>query len=70
MDFIPTTYDQWHHCITVECGIPLTATYVAARIEALQDPRDFHTKRFIERWGSAHHAQTLAWFREAQTRLG
>lgn len=69
MPVIPTTYQEWEHCITVECGIPLTAEYVAQRIEALQNMRDHHTQRFIERWGQEHHTRTLAWFREAEERL-
>lgn len=69
MPVIPTTYDEWEHCITVECGIPLTAEFVADRIKALQNMRDYHTQKFIARWGKAHHAQTLTWFREAQERL-
>ncbi|MEM0921899.1 MAG: hypothetical protein AAGF44_12180 [Pseudomonadota bacterium] len=70
MSIIPTNYEEWEHCITVKCGIPLTADFVAQRIAALDDPGDYHTQKFIERWGQAHHAQTLAWFRQAADRLG
>ncbi|MFT3691027.1 hypothetical protein [Paenirhodobacter sp.] len=69
MNFIPQSYDEWEHCITVKCGIPLTSDYVAGRIAALENRRDFHTEKFIARWGAAHHARTLAWFREAQSKL-
>lgn len=69
MNGIPQTYDEWAHCIIVECGIPLTPAYVAGRIAALEDSRDFHTQRFIGRWGEAHHARTLDWFREAAGKL-
>lgn len=65
MNHVPRNYEDWEHCITVKCGIPLTADYIAARIAALQDGTDFHTQKFIERWGPAHHARTLAWFRQA-----
>ncbi|AWX93881.1 hypothetical protein DPM13_14980 [Paracoccus mutanolyticus] len=34
MNHVPRTYAEWEHCITVECGIPLTAGYVAGRIPA------------------------------------
>ena len=34
MNYIPQTYDEWEHCITVKCGIPLTPAYVAGRITA------------------------------------
>ncbi len=69
MDFMPTTYDEWEHCISVKCGIPLTVDYIAERIDALQNANDYTTQKFIERWGHAHHEQTLGWFREAATRL-
>ena len=69
MSNIPTTYEEWEHCITLKCGIPLTAEYVAKRIEALQDMDDYHTRKFVEQWGQAHHARTLGWFREAEGRL-
>ncbi|MEM7060823.1 MAG: hypothetical protein AAF557_24855 [Pseudomonadota bacterium] len=66
---IPTNYEEWEHCITVECGIPLTSEYVAERIKALESRRDHHTQKFIEQWGEAHHARTLEWFRKAEQRL-
>ncbi|MEM7176608.1 MAG: hypothetical protein AAGD47_02440 [Pseudomonadota bacterium] len=66
---IPTTYEDWEHCITVKCGIPLTAEFVAERIAALQDTSDYSTRRFIESWGEAHLNRTLEWFQEAQQRL-
>ncbi|MEM6481242.1 MAG: hypothetical protein AAF922_02105 [Pseudomonadota bacterium] len=70
MPVIPQSYQEWEHCITVECGIPLTPDYVAERIEALQDTNDHHTQKFIEQYGEAHLTRTLAWFREAQEKLG
>lgn len=69
MNHIPQTFEEWRHCITVQCGIPLTPDYVAARIAALEDRDDFQTGKFIARWGAAHHARTLGWFREAQAGL-
>ena len=70
MLFTPGTYEEWKHCITVDCAIPLTPHFVQERIAALTDKRDFHTHKFIESWGAAHHAQTLAWFRRAAQELG
>ncbi|MEM8761944.1 MAG: hypothetical protein AAGE83_16735, partial [Pseudomonadota bacterium] len=65
MSIVPTTYEEWEHCITVECGIPLTTAYVSDRIEALEKAGDYQTKKFIDRWGEAHHARVLEWFRQA-----
>lgn len=69
MSFIPTTYEEWEHCITVQCGIPLTPEYVAERIEAMQNTSDFQTQKFVDQWGEAHRAQTLTWFQMAADRL-
>ncbi|MEM6578887.1 MAG: hypothetical protein AAF678_10375 [Pseudomonadota bacterium] len=70
MPVIPRTYEEWEHCITVECGIALTPEYVAERIEALENQNDHHTLKFLEQYGKAHLGRTLAWFREAQAKLG
>lgn len=64
-DPIPRTSEQWRHCIEHDCGIPLTAEFVAARIRALENPNDQHTRRFIECYGRDHHQRVLAWFRQA-----
>ncbi|MEM9059723.1 MAG: hypothetical protein AAGD13_04605 [Pseudomonadota bacterium] len=69
MSIVPETYEEWENCITVKCGIPLTAKFVEDRIEALENTRDYGTRKFIDQWGEAHHARTLAWFREAEKRL-
>ena len=69
MPLIPTNYEEWEHCITVECNIPLTSEFVAQRIEALQNMNDYHTRKFIDRWGQNHHTRTLDWFRAAEQKL-
>ncbi|MEM9900944.1 MAG: hypothetical protein AAF865_06340 [Pseudomonadota bacterium] len=69
MSVVPTTFAEWKHCITVTCDIPLTEKYVRERIAALTDKDDFQTRKFIERWGDAHHARTLEWFKEAAVEL-
>ncbi|MEN0040454.1 MAG: hypothetical protein AAF764_03860 [Pseudomonadota bacterium] len=63
------TYEQWEHCITVECGLELTPDYVEQRIAALQDKSDFHTQKFVKTWGEKHRATVLARFQEAQQKL-
>lgn len=69
MSVIPQTYEESEHCITVKCGLPLTPEFVAVRIKALGDANDFHTQKIIDRWGKKHHARTLEWFKQAQSRL-
>jgi hypothetical protein len=62
-DPIPRDYDGWRYCIEHWCGIPLTADFVSQRIAALEDRGNEHTRRFVECYGQAHHAQVLGWFR-------
>ncbi|MEM6896528.1 MAG: hypothetical protein AAF576_04065 [Pseudomonadota bacterium] len=69
MSFIPESYEDWKHCITVSCGIPLTQSYVEERLAALSDATDFNTQKFVERWGEAHLARTLGWFQQAAEEL-
>ncbi|MEM6376153.1 MAG: hypothetical protein AAF686_07915 [Pseudomonadota bacterium] len=69
MSIIPSSYAEWEHCITVACGIPLTAEFVAERVKALENRDDHHTEKFVSLYGEAHLIRTLAWFREAEAKL-
>lgn len=62
---IPQSYAQWRHCIVVDCGLELTPEYIAERVAALQDPRDYHTAKFIELYGEQHLQRVIGWFAEA-----
>ena len=64
--FIPRNFQQWHHCITVECGLELTPSYMAQRIESLQNNDDYYTQQFVKLYGRQHLLNVLAWFKEAQ----
>lgn len=68
-DIRPTSYDEWKHCITVICGIPLTKAYVRQRIEALKDQHEHMTSKFIQLYGEPHRQQTIAWFERALSEL-
>ncbi|NOT85745.1 MAG: TonB-dependent receptor [Methylococcaceae bacterium] len=47
---IPQTYVAWRHCITVDCGIPLTFDFVNARIAVLTyEKNDFSTNARLTR---------------------
>lgn len=63
------TYDNWKHCITVECGIPLTAAYINQRIGALRNPMDHHTQKFIQEYGESHLSKVIGWFETAKSEL-
>jgi len=60
------TYEDWKHCITVLCGIPLTPDYITERITALNDPKNYHTKKFIDTWGESHLQLVIGWFEQAR----
>lgn len=63
------TFDDWKHCITVHCRIPLTLAYVEQRLAALRDPAEYGTQRFIATWGETHLARVIGWFEQAEREL-
>ena len=65
-DTIPATYEQWHYCITVECGIPLTEEFVAERLQVWRDENADETKRFRKLYGDAYWRAVISWFEHAQ----
>lgn len=63
------TYDDWRHCITELCRLPLTRDYVEQRLAALRDPADHGTQKFIAAWGDDHLARVIGWFEQAERDL-
>ena len=59
---IPESYDQWVHCITVKCSIPLTADYVDGRLAELRDAEDPRTVKFRGMYGDEHWRRVIGWF--------
>ena len=70
MEGLCESYDEWKHCITVKCKIPLTANYIAKRIAALSDQRDPMTARFVALYGDPYRLLTIRWFEQAGSELG
>jgi len=62
-------YQDWKHCITELCHIPLTLAYVEGRIAALNDHSAYQTQRFVQTWGEAHLDLVKAWFLQAREEL-
>ena len=60
------TYEDWKHCITEKCGIPLTLDYIENRIMCLNDSNNYHTQKFIKVWGEAHLHRVINWFEQAK----
>jgi hypothetical protein len=67
--FIPTTYEEWRHCINVECGIELTSEYIAGRISALKDDKDYHTQQIVKLYGQEHLDRVQNWFLQSQVKV-
>lgn len=62
---VPQTYEDWRYCITILCGLELSAEFIEDRIGALNDPREFETQKFTASWGSAHRERVIEWFQRA-----
>ncbi len=62
---IPQNYDQWKHCIEVECGIVLSIDYLTGRLTSLNKLQSEETIRFINLYGHLHHQNITGWFKQA-----
>ena len=63
---IPQNFQEWHHCITVECGLALTPDYIESRIASLKNEKDHYTQQFIKLYGREYLLTVLSWFVLAQ----
>lgn len=52
--FALENYEDWKHCITVKCNIPLTKTFVEERLVELKDTSNPKTIQFTKLYGSDH----------------
>ena len=66
----PETYEQWQHCITVDCGIPLTPDFVEQRLTVWRDEGAQETLRFRKLYGDDYWRAVLGWFERAAKELG
>lgn len=67
---IPQSYEQWRHCITVECGIALTPAYVSERLQTWRNEAADETQRFRRLYGDRHWRAVRGWFESAARELG
>ncbi|MCP1676834.1 hypothetical protein J2T57_004007 [Natronocella acetinitrilica] len=68
-DPIPDSYEAWRHCITEDCGIPLTVAFVEERLTVWQNSEHEETQRFRRLYGDEHLRTIIAWFRQARQEL-
>lgn len=64
------SYEDWKHCITKLCGIPLTGPYIEQRLTDLRDPANNTTQKFVAMWGEQHRLRVIGWFEQAQQEKG
>jgi hypothetical protein len=63
---IPDSYPAWRHCITVECRIPLTQTFIEQRLAIWQNPSLEETQRFRRCYGDDYWQRVIHWFQQAR----
>lgn len=63
---IPQNYEEWRHCIVVECGLELTPSFIEERISSLQNNSEHYTQQFVRLYGQQHHQKVLSWFMQAR----
>lgn len=66
----PQTYEQWHHCITQECRIALTAAFVADRLAVWRNAQAEETVRFRTLYGDDYLTLIIGFFERAEKELG
>ena len=66
---IPQNYEEWRHCIVVECGLELTPGFIEQRISSLQNNSEYYTQQFVKLYGQHHHQKVLGWFMQAREAL-
>jgi hypothetical protein len=66
---IPRTYEAWLNCITVECGITLTRSFVMERIAILSNDAHPETQRFVQLYGDPHRRAVVSWYERALNAL-
>ena len=58
---VPTTYNDWRHCIEVDCGVKLTPQFIEERLTVYTDVTSAETQRFIAMYGETHLKNIVQW---------
>jgi hypothetical protein len=62
---IPQTYEEWRHCIEVDCGLSLTPAFIAERLAELSQPDHERTRQYVRLYGEPHRQRVIGWFEQA-----
>ena len=63
----PQNFNEWKYCITVECGITLSSSFIAQRLLVWRDESNEETRRFRQRFGDKYWRSVIGWFTQAET---
>ncbi len=59
---IPKSFEEWKHCIIVDCQINLTKEFAERRLAVYQNPESRETRKFISLYGQQHLDRVVHWF--------
>ncbi|BDS11568.1 hypothetical protein AsAng_0022820 [Aureispira anguillae] len=61
---IPSTFEQWVHCITNDCKINLTKDFAQKRLAVYQNRNNPETQKFLSLFGEQHLENIINWFKQ------
>ncbi|MEN0003345.1 MAG: hypothetical protein AAF798_04355 [Bacteroidota bacterium] len=64
---VPTTFDEWKHCIVEKCKIKLTKHFVANRLKVYENSNNPETRQFVALYGEQHLNNVIYWLKKAST---
>ena len=62
----PQNFNEWKYCITVECGIELSASFITQRLLVWRDENHEETQRFRQRFGDNYWRSVIGCFTQAE----
>ena len=65
----PQNFNEWKYCITVECGITLSASFISQRLLVWRDESHEETRRFRQRFGDNYWHSVIGWFTQAEEKF-
>ncbi|MBM3165591.1 MAG: hypothetical protein FJZ80_09055 [Bacteroidetes bacterium] len=61
---VPLTFEQWKHCIAIDCGIPLSKAFIQERLQVYQNKQNPETKKFTLLYGEQHLNNIIPWLQQ------
>lgn len=60
----PQTFEQWKHCITVDCKINLTKDFASQRLTIYADLNNPESQKFASLYGEGHLQNVISWLKK------